>query len=126
MVESPLSQEIVDEQNIFSRPLSGTIFDVNIKGLVKDDVVGRPTKRVQEQDKVLETYATTRSKTAANEKSRKDTKEPQLKKAAKKQNSTRIPGKEGIPKEDDPAYDRYDPKYFQPDISGEVLPTCTN
>lgn len=49
----------------FSRPLGGIIPDVAVPHLVKPEVVGTPSPRIFERDRVLDTFATTRSKVKA-------------------------------------------------------------
>lgn len=84
---------------------------------MEDHVVGMPTKRVQERDNILESYATTRSKATHKDQPQKGREELRQKKWTKKHARARVLAKEGIPKENDPDYDRND---FQHDISEEV------
>jgi hypothetical protein len=57
------------------------VFDIQVPNLVKEEVIGKPHKRVQERDKVLEVLATTRSKKDA------DPKTPRKEKKHKKKKS---------------------------------------
>lgn len=60
-------------------------------------------------------YATTRSKSR-----HKTSKEDKKGKKPNVESEAQVLAQDGLPKEQDPAYDRYDPPYFIPDISSEV------
>lgn len=83
-------------------------------------MVGTPTQRLKDRDKVLDAFVTTRShaKEKGGSLSRKGKKKNRSK--SSEHRKERRPTEEGLPKEMDPDYDRDNPKYYAPDIYEEV------
>jgi hypothetical protein len=99
------------------------VYDIEVPNLVKEEIIGKPHKRIQERDKVLEVLATTRSKRDAETDSpRKEKKSKKKKSKEKKEKEVTI--EESVPQKEpetgDGAYDRYDPKYYLPNIAFEM------
>jgi hypothetical protein len=85
--------------------IGGLVYDVDVPHLAAKKV--EKPKEDKDKGENASTLAITRSQARKQKKKEKESK-------------ARKPHLEGLPKEQDPAYDRYDPKYYVPDISKQV------
>jgi hypothetical protein len=122
LVENASAERIFNVRHVPTVYVQSKVYDIEVPNLVKEEVIGKPHRRIQKRDKMLEVLATTRSKKGTEsdiprkeKKSKKRSKEKNEKKEGKEEQEM-----ESEEETSDGAYDRYDPKYYLPNISSEV------
>jgi hypothetical protein len=62
LVENASVERIFNVRHVRNVYVQSKVYDIEVPNLVKEEVIEKPHRRIQERDKVLEVLATTRSK----------------------------------------------------------------